>query len=80
MIDEELIRLSQQGDIDAFEQLISKYQQKVYTIAYRLMGNPHDASDLAQEALIKVFKSIKSFRGDAAFSTWLYRVVINTCR
>ncbi len=69
LIDEELVRLSQQGDIDAFEQLISKYQQKIYNIAYRLMGNPHDAGDLAQEAMIKVYKSIRSFRLDASFST-----------
>lgn len=78
--DKELIKRSQQGDIEAFEQLISKYQQKVYNIAYRLIGNTHDAGDLAQEALIKVFKSIKSFRGDASFSTWLYHIVTNVCR
>ncbi|MGI6712506.1 MAG: RNA polymerase sigma factor [Bacillota bacterium] len=78
--DKELIKRSQQGDIEAFEQLISKYQQKVYNIAYRLIGNTHDACDLAQEALIKVFKSIKSFRGDASFSTWLYHIITNVCR
>lgn len=80
LIDDELVRLSQQGDIDAFEQLISKYQQKIYNIAYRLMGNPHDAGDLAQEALIKVYKSIRSFRLDASFSTWVYHIVTNVCR
>jgi len=78
--DEELVRKSQKGDINAFEQLISKYQQKIYNIAYRLMGNPHDASDLAQEALIKVYKSIGSFRLDASFSTWVYHIVTNVCR
>jgi len=78
--DEDLIKRSRQGDIEAFEQLISKYQQKVYNIAYRLMGNPHDANDLAQEALIKVFKSIKNFRGDASFGTWVYHIIINVCR
>ncbi|HHT63268.1 MAG: RNA polymerase sigma factor [Bacillota bacterium] len=78
--DEELVRKSQKGDIAAFEQLISKYQQKIYNIAYRLMGNPHDAGDLAQEALIKVYKSIGSFRLDASFSTWVYHIVTNVCR
>ncbi|ATW23777.1 RNA polymerase sigma factor [Candidatus Formimonas warabiya] len=78
--DEDLVKRSQQGDIEAFEQLISKYQQKVFNIAYRLIGNPHDASDLAQEALIKVYKSIKSFRLDASFSTWVYHIVTNVCR
>jgi RNA polymerase sigma-70 factor (ECF subfamily) len=78
--DEELVRKSQKGDIAAFEQLISKYQQKIYNSAYRLMGNPHDAGDLAQEALIKVYKSIGSFRLDASFSTWVYHIVTNVCR
>lgn len=80
LMDDELVKRSQQGDIDAFEQLISKYQQKIYNIAYRLMGNPHDAGDLAQEALIKVYKSIRSFRLDASFSTWVYHIVTNVCR
>lgn len=78
--DEDLVKRSQQGDINAFEQLISKYQQKVYNIAYRLMGNAEDASDLAQEAFIKTYKSIKNFRGDASFSTWLHHIVMNVCR
>ncbi len=78
--DDQLVRRSQKGDIDAFEQLIAKYQQKIYNIAYRLMANSHDASDLAQEALIKVYKSIGSFRLDASFSTWIYHIVTNVCR
>lgn len=78
--DDDLIRKSQQGDPVAFEQLIGKYEKKVYTIAFRMVGNHEDASDLAQEAFIKVFRSIKSFRGEAAFSTWLYHVVANVCR
>lgn len=78
--DESLIHKSQQGDVEAFEQLIEKYEKKVYTIAYRMMGNHEDASDLAQEALIKVYRSIKNFRGEAAFSTWLYHVVSNVCK
>ncbi|MBS4024932.1 MAG: sigma-70 family RNA polymerase sigma factor [Clostridia bacterium] len=78
--DEDLIKKSQQGDQKAFEQLIIKYEKKVYTIAYRMMGNHEDASDLAQEAFIKVFRSIKSFRGEASFSTWIYHVVANVCR
>ncbi|MGI6678769.1 MAG: RNA polymerase sigma factor [Dehalobacterium sp.] len=78
--DEDLVRLSQQGDIAAFEELISQHQQKTYNIAYRLMGNHHDANDLAQEALIKVYKSIGSFRQDSSFSTWVYHIVTNVCR
>lgn len=78
--DDELIKRIQLGDMDAFEQLVTQYEKKVYSIAYRLVGNHEDASDLAQEAFIKVFKSIKNFRGDASFSTWLYHVVSNVCR
>lgn len=66
-----LIQKSQQGDMDAFEQLVLLYEKKVYTIAYKYMGNHEDASDMAQEALIKAYQSIGSFRGEAAFGTWL---------
>lgn len=78
--DEQLVQRSQQGDVAAFEALIGKYQQRVYNIAFRLMGNHHDASDLAQEALIKVYRSIGKFRGESSFTTWLYHVVSNVCR
>jgi len=76
----ELVSKSQAGDIAAFEELIAKYQSKIYNIAYRLSGNPHDASDLAQEALIKIYRSIGSFRGEAAFSTWAYHIMTNVYR
>lgn len=79
-LDEKLVRRCQEGNIEAFEELVTRYQQKVYNIAYRMLGNHHDASDLAQEAFIKVFKSIKGFRGNSLFSTWLYHVVTNVCR
>jgi len=78
--DEALIEKIKQGNIDAFEQLISNYETKVYTIAYRYFGNYNDASDMAQEALIRVYRSINSFRGESSFSTWLYRVVTNVCK
>lgn len=76
----DLVSRSQAGDIDAFEELIAKYQSKIFNIAYRLAGNPHDASDLAQEALIKIYRSIGSFRGEAAFSTWAYHIMTNVYR
>jgi RNA polymerase sigma-70 factor (ECF subfamily) len=74
-----LIEKSQNGDIESFEKLIEKYQVIAFNIAYRMVGNKEDASDMAQEALIKVYKSIKNFRGDSNFSTWFYRIVTNTC-
>lgn len=76
----ELIKRCQLGDIEAFEQLIVSHEKKVYNIAYRYMGNKEEAEDLAQEAFIKVFRAIKGFRGEAAFSTWLYHIVSNVCR
>ena len=78
--DEALIEQIKNGDLNAFEQLIARYETRVYTIAYRYVGNHSDASDLAQEALIRVYRSIGAFRGDSAFLTWLYRVVTNVCK
>lgn len=78
--DEILIDEIKNGNLDAFEQLVARYETKVYTIAYRYMGNYNDANDLAQEALIKVYRSIHGFRGESSFLTWLYRVVTNVCK
>lgn len=74
-----LIEKSQNGDVESFEKLIEKYQVVAFNIAYRMVGNREDASDMAQDAIIKVYKSLKSFRGDSNFSTWFYRIVTNTC-
>jgi RNA polymerase sigma-70 factor (ECF subfamily) len=78
--DDELLSLCQGGDRDAFQVLVEKYQHKVYTIAYRFMGNEADASDLAQEAFIKVYRKLPTFRGESSFLTWLYHITANTCR
>mgnify|MGYP002336015670 CR=1 FL=1 len=78
--DEVLIERIKNGDLDAFEDLAARYETKVYTIAYRFTGNYNDASDLAQDALIRVYRSIGTFRGESSFSTWLYRVVTNVCK
>lgn len=74
-----LIKKSQSGDVESFELLINSYDKRTYNIAYRIMGNEEDAKDMAQEALLRVFKSLKDFKGQAAFSTWLYRIVTNVC-
>ena len=75
-----LITKSQDGDVRAFEELIAAYQKQIYNIAYRLIGNYHDASDMTQETIIKIFRSIRGYRGEASFSTWIYRITVNTCR
>ncbi len=75
-----LIERAQSGDVESFEKLIRTHQAYAYNIAYRMMGNEEDAKDASQEALIKVFKSLKGYNGDSAFTTWLYRIVMNTCK
>ncbi len=74
-----LIEKSKKGCVDSFEKLIDKYQTLAFNIAYKMLGNKEDASDITQEALVKVFKSIKNFKEESSFSTWLYRIVTNTC-
>lgn len=78
--DEDLVNRSKNGDVDAFEELVTRYERKIYTIAYRLMGNYDDASDLTQEAFLRAFQAIKNFRGEASFLTWMCRIATNVCR
>ncbi|SMB92907.1 RNA polymerase, sigma-24 subunit, RpoE [Desulfonispora thiosulfatigenes DSM 11270] len=79
-MEDKLIELSQKGNLDAFEKLIMSYERKIYVIAYRFMGNEHDAKDLTQETFIKAFKNIKSFRKESSFSTWICRIASNACK
>ena len=74
-----LIKKAREGNVPAFEELIRNYQQMVYNIALRMCGNEDDASDIAQETLIKIFRSIRDFKGDSKFSTWIYRITTNVC-
>jgi RNA polymerase sigma-70 factor (ECF subfamily) len=75
----ELVEQAKHGDIEAFEQLIIGCEKKVFNIAYRMIGNYDDANELAQEVFLKAFKSIKNFKGDSLFSTWIYKVTANVC-
>ncbi|MBP6963562.1 MAG: sigma-70 family RNA polymerase sigma factor [Armatimonadetes bacterium] len=72
-----IIQRCKQGDLSAFDELVRLYEKQVYSFAYRLTGNYDDANDISSEAFVKVFNSINTFRGDANFSTWLFRVVTN---
>jgi len=67
------------GDADAFEPLVLEHQTNVYRLALRLMGNEADAADAAQDAFVKAYTSLSSFRGDSRFSVWLYRLTNNVC-
>ena len=73
-----IVRKIQAGDVDAFDSLIFKYRERVYSVIYNLTSNREDASDLTQEAFIKAFQSIKRFKGQSSFFTWLYRIALNT--
>ncbi len=74
-----LIQQVAQGNENAFEQLVKKYQHPVFNTIYRYIGNYDDVEDVAQEVFIKVWRHAKSFKGKSKFSTWLYRIVVNQC-
>ena len=67
------------GDVNAFETLVLSYEKNVYNLALRMVKNPEDASDMAQDAFIRAYNSLASFRGESKFSVWLYRIVSNVC-
>ena len=67
------------GDVNAFETLVLSYEKNVYNLALRMVKNPEDASDMAQEAFIRAYNSLAYFRGESKFSVWLYRIVSNVC-
>jgi RNA polymerase sigma-70 factor (ECF subfamily) len=76
----QLIKRSQKGDAAAFEELALAYQQRIYNLALRVLNQAEDAADVTQEVLLKVYRSLPKFRGEAAFSTWIYRITVNACR
>src|SRR5208337_2936488 len=76
---ESLIRAAQRGDQDAFEQLVRAHDQSVLRLAMNLLRSPEDARDVYQEAFLRVYRNLHSFRFDCSFHTWLYRIVTNIC-
>ncbi len=74
-----LLEKAKKGDVEAFEELIAGYQKRVFNIALKMIGNHEDASELAQETFIRVFKSIGKFKEESLFSTWIYRIATNIC-
>lgn len=74
-----LLEKAKNGDVLAFEKLITEYQKKVFNIAFRMVGNYDDASELTQEVFIRVFKSLKNFKEQSLFSTWIYKITTNVC-
>lgn len=79
-VDEELVARAQKGDRKAFDLLVLKYQQKVAGLISRYVRDPSETLDVVQEAFLKAYRALPSFRGDSAFYTWLYRIAINTVK
>ena len=77
--DRALVRAAQQGDMQAFEELVARHRDKIYARAYSMMRNEEEAIDLSQEAWVKGWQRLKQFQGESSFSTWLTRIVINLC-
>ena len=74
----ELVKKSQLGDKSAFEELVKRHQDLVFSLSFKLTGNRELANDVAQEAFIRAWKAIDKFRGDSTFGTWIYRITVNT--
>lgn len=76
----ELVERAKTGDMAAFEEIVAAHQQKIYTVAFRILENGEDAADVAQETFIRVYRSLANFKGDASLSTWIYRITVNLCK
>lgn len=79
-VDQQLVERVQRGDKRAFDLLVGKYQRKLARLLSRFVRNPEEIEDVAQEAFIKAYRALPSFRGESAFYTWLYRIAINTAK
>jgi len=75
--DVELVKAARDGDMRAYDQLVHRYQERIYATVYHMTSNHEDANDLAQETFIKAFSALKSFKGDSSFYTWVYRIAVN---
>ena len=73
----ELVKRARRGDLAAYDDLVRRYQERIYATLYHMTSNHEDANDLAQEAFIKAFQALKSFKGGSSFYTWVYRIAVN---
>src|SRR5215210_5579350 len=78
--DEELVAKSMDGDVESFNQLVLRWERPIYALAYRVIGRDEDARDVAQETFLRAFRALPGFKGQAKFSSWLYRIALNLCR
>jgi RNA polymerase sigma-70 factor (ECF subfamily) len=79
MTDPHLVARAQEGDLPAFEELVRKYQREIYNLACRLVQDPEEAKDMAQQTFMQAYIHIREFRGQSQFRTWLFRIAINQC-
>ena len=75
--EDELVRGARRGDLAAYDELVKRYQERIYATIYHMTSNHEDANDLAQESFIKAFQALKGFKGGSSFYTWLYRIAVN---
>lgn len=78
--DEELVARSKTGDTESFNQLVRRWERPIFALAYRTLGREEDARDVTQETFLRAFRALSGFKGDAKFSSWLYRIALNLCR
>jgi RNA polymerase sigma-70 factor (ECF subfamily) len=78
--DEELVARATAGDVDSFNQLVTRWERTIYALAYRTLGREEDARDVVQEAFLRAYRGLRGFKGEAKFSSWLYRITLNLCR
>ena len=78
--DEELVARSKTGDTESFNQLVKRWERPIFALAYRTLGREEDARDVTQETFLRAFRALGGFKGDAKFSSWLYRIALNLCR
>ncbi len=78
--DEELVARSKTGDTESFNQLVKRWERPIFALAYRTLGREEDARDVTQETFLRAFRALAGFKGDAKFSSWLYRIALNLCR
>lgn len=77
--DEDLVRAAAAGDRAAFDLLVVRHQRQLFQLCYRFVGNREDAAELAQDAFVRAYRGLSTFKGDARFTTWLHRITVNVC-
>ena len=80
LTDEELVSRSRSGDTESFNQLVLRWERPIYALAYRVIGREEEARDVCQDTFLRAYRALPGFKGQAKFSSWLYRIALNLCR